>query len=404
MQNRVFFIAFLCFLMGFSSVAQTRKQLEKQRKELQKEITKVNQLLFKTKKEKSNALDDLSNLKKRISVRERLIKTINLEARVLGVEIKKNEKEIVKLNKKLDYLKTDYAKMIYESYKSKSQQSRLMFLLSSQSFFQAYKRYQYMRQYTAFRKKQGEQVILKTSLIQKLNDTLIEKKRVKDKLVLSEKEQNKEIQTEKKEQERLVSVIKKKERKYRRDLKKKIRRERKLARRIDNFIKNAIVKSNAKRKKGTKKSTGFILTPAAKALADKFEQNRGKLPWPLDKALITRRFGKQKHPTISGITINSSGLHMATEKGAEAKAIFNGEVFAILVQSEGRKSVMVKHGNYISAYNNLENIYVKKGDEVSIGEKLGKVFTNKSSGKTNLVFVLFKNARRLNPSRWILKR
>ena len=173
---------------------------------------------------------------------------------------------------------------------------------------------------------------------------------------------------------------------------------------IDKIIRDAIARSNRKRKKGTKKSTGFILTPEAKALAAKFEQNKTRLPWPVSKGLVTRRFGVQKHPTIGGITINSTGIHLTTEKNAKAKSIFNGKVMAIQLTSEGKKSILVQHGNYITAYNNLAKIYVNKGDKITTGQNLGEIFTDKVTGKTTLVFVLYKNTKKLNPASWLLKR
>jgi len=147
----------------------------------------------------------------------------------------------------------------------------------------------------------------------------------------------------------------------------------------------------------------FILSPEAKALAVNFELNKGKLPWPVTEGLIVRKFGIQAHPTFSGITINSTGLHIATKKGMSATAIFNGKVLAIQVTSEGRKNVLVQHGNYITAYNNLENSFVKVGNTIVTGQEIGQVFTDKITGKTTLIFVLFKNTKRLNPSSWILK-
>ena len=141
----------------------------------------------------------------------------------------------------------------------------------------------------------------------------------------------------------------------------------------------------------------------AKVLAAKFELNKGKLPWPVTEGLIVRRFGIQPHPTIGGITVNSTGLHIVTKKGMEATCIFNGKVLAIQVTSEGRKNVLVQHGNYITAYNNLEKAFVKVGSKVVTGQKIGQIFTDKVTGKTTLIFVLFKNTKRLNPASWILK-
>ena len=405
------FISILC--VAFSSLSQTRKQLEKQRKQLKSEIIKVNKLIFDVKKKEKNALEDLRDINKKIDVRSKLIETINLEAKILENEIKTNEKELKKLNKKLAALKADYADMIFKSYKSKSQQSKTMFLLSSQNFYQAYKRLEYMKQYTSFRKKQGEEILVQTSLVTKLNDSLLFQKQIKDTLILSEQDEKIKIESDKKSQEKLISTIKKKEDKYKRDLTKKINQEKKVAAKIDKLIKDAIAKANriarAKAKKlktktkPTKKNE-FILSPEAKALAAKFELNRGKLPWPVKESIITRRFGMQPHPTIGGITINSTGLHFTTKKGTYAESIFNGKVLGIQITSEGRKNVLIQHGNYITAYNNLESTLLKTGDKVVNGQKIGKIFTDKVSGKTTLIFVLFKNTKRLNPASWILKR
>ncbi|MEE9406798.1 MAG: peptidoglycan DD-metalloendopeptidase family protein [Polaribacter sp.] len=409
-KSRFYIVIILLFFSCFSVVSQTRKQLELQRKQLKKEIQQVNKLLFKEKKKEQNALDDLKDINKKIDIRNKLISTINLEASLLSKEIKKNKKKQVVLNKKLTDLKTDYADMILKSYKSKSQQSRTMFLLSSQNFYQAYKRLEYMKQYTSFRKKQGEEIVVQTDLVQKLNDSLLYKKREKDTLILSEKDEKLIIESDRKNQEKLLSTIKKKESRYKRDLKKKISEERKVASKIDKIIRDAIAKANRKARarlkikpKSTKKNE-FILSPEAKALAAKFELNKGKLPWPVKEGLVVRKFGKQRHPTFPGITVNGTGLHIVTSKAINAQAIFNGVVLNVLVNSGGRKNVLIQHGNYISSYNNLEKSFVKKGEQVKTGQKIGAIFTDKISGKTKLIFVLFKNTTRLNPSSWILKR
>ena len=390
-------------LLSFSAVAQkTRKQLEAERKKLKTEIRKVNKLLFDAQKKEKNALSDLKDINQKIEVRSKLIKTINLEAKALSKEIRVNEDEIEKLTKKLEALKTDYSEMIFKSYKSKSQQSRTMFLLSSKNFYQAYKRLQYMKQYTVYRRKQGIAIDSQTTIVKQLNDSLLYQKVLKDTLVASEENEKEKIELDKKSQEKLITQIKRKESKYKRELRKKQKQERVVAANIDKLIKAAIAKSNAK--KGVKKSKGFALTPKAKALAARFEQNKGSLPWPVESGLVVRRFGRQAHPTLSGITINSTGLHIVTDRGKSAECIFNGTVLAVQTLAEGKKNILVQHGNYISAYKNLENSYVNIGDDVQTGQQLGTIFTNKITGKTKLVFVLFKNSQRLNPSSWIAKR
>ena len=402
----LFIFVFTCL----ATFSQTKRVLEQQRKKLNKEIAQVNNLLFNEQKKEKNVLEDLKDLNQKIEVRLKLIHTINAEAKLLSVEIAKNKKKIAQLEKELTGLKVDYARMIFKSYKSKSQQSRIMFLLSSQNFQQAYKRLEYMKQYTSFRKRQGEEIGFQTDLVKKMNDSLQFQKQVKDTLVFAEKDQKEKIELDKRNKEQLISTIKRKERKYKKEIQNKIKAERKVARKIDKIIRDEIEKANrialAKLKNERKVTTKneFVLSPEAKALAAKFESNKGKLPWPLDQGLITRRFGKQPHPTFPGITINSTGLHMVTQKGKSAAAIFKGKILNILVTSGGRKNILIQHGNYITSYNNLEKLYVKKGDNVTTGEKIGQIFTDKVSGKTTLIFALYKNTTKLNPASWILKR
>ena len=411
MSTKPIYISIIVFFLSVLSVfSQTRKQLEAQRKKLNKEIVQVNNLLFSVKKKEKNALDALKDIDKKIAVRARLISIINAEALLLSKEITANQLSVKKLEAKLKALKADYAEMIFKSYKSKSQQSRMMFLLSSQNFYQAYKRLEYMKQYTSFRQKQGEEILVKTNEVKAINDSLLVQKRLKDTLVLSEKNQKEEIEADKKEYEQLITTIKKKESSYKKELQNKIKEEASVTKKIDKIIRDEIARANriAKEKLKTESKkvvkNEFILSPEAKALAANFELNKGKLPWPVDQGIVVRKFGQQKHPTFPGITINGTGLHIVTKQGNNALAIFNGSVLNVLVTAQGKKNVLIQHGNYISSYNNLQSSSLKKGDFVTTGQKIGQIFTDKVSNKTKLIFVLFKNTTRLNPADWILKR
>jgi len=410
-STKPIYISIIVFFLSVLSVfSQTRKQLEAQRKKLNKEIVQVNNLLFSVKKKEKNALDALKDIDKKIAVRARLISIINAEALLLSKEITANQLSVKKLEAKLKALKADYAEMIFKSYKSKSQQSRMMFLLSSQNFYQAYKRLEYMKQYTSFRQKQGEEILVKTNEVKAINDSLLVQKRLKDTLVLSEKNQKEEIEADKKEYEQLITTIKKKESSYKKELQNKIKEEASVTKKIDKIIRDEIARANriAKEKLKTESKkvvkNEFILSPEAKALAANFELNKGKLPWPVDQGIVVRKFGQQKHPTFPGITINGTGLHIVTKQGNNALAIFNGSVLNVLVTAQGKKNVLIQHGNYISSYNNLQSSSLKKGDFVTTGQKIGQIFTDKVSNKTKLIFVLFKNTTRLNPADWILKR
>jgi septal ring factor EnvC (AmiA/AmiB activator) len=415
MNTRTFYLLFLSvFLMNITVFSQTRYELESKRIKYKTVIAQLNTLLFNEKKKEKNALEDLRDIKLKIDARNKLIATIDLEAKLLSRGIVLNQRKINKLNKKLTDLKADYGEMIFKSYRSKSQQSRMMFLLSSQNFYQAYKRLEYMKQYTSFRKKQGEEIIVQTTVIKGLKDSLLYQKKVKDTLILSELNEKKEIEKDKSEQESLITEIKRKEGKYKKELQNNIKEDKRVAAKIDKIIKDEIDKANrlalAKAKKNnvsapvkTSKNE-FFLSPEAKALAAEFEQNKGRLPWPVKEGLVVRRFGEQPHPTFPGISINGTGLHIVTSKGSNAEAIFSGEVLNILLGSGGTKNVLIRHGNYITSYNNLENTTVKKGDKIATGQIIGKIFTDKVTAKTTLIFVLFKNTTRLNPASWMLSR
>lgn len=398
----------ILFLLGFfltvSFAAQkkSRSQLEADRSRIEREIKMVDKLLFENQTNEKNALDALNDLNQKIAIKENYIETITIELTALSLAIDDYESRIKKLTKKLIILKKEYATIIYKSYKSKSQQSRIMFLFSSESFYQAYKRLKYMKQDASFRKKQGEELVSMTDKLKQLKDSLQVQKQFKDVLLLSEEEQKKSIEIDKLDQRQLLEQIKKQESTYRTTLQRKQQEEKKLSDRIDKIIKEAIVKSSAVT--DPSKSKRFTLTPEAKVLAARFEQNKGKLPWPVKSGLIIRRFGKQPHPMYPGNSIYSSGIHIATERGTDALAIFSGQILAIQTQSEGKKSVLIRHGNYISVYNNLENAYVRNEEKVITGQPIGKIFTNRVTGQTKLIFVLSKNTTRLNPANWILSR
>lgn len=404
MKSSKLLLFFLCLYVSHNSFGQTRKQLENQRKEIQEEVRSITKLLSETRSKDKNVLNQLSDINLQINAQTKLINAFNAESNALNKEITVNEKELKSLQEELEKHKKDYAKMIYKSYKSKSQQSRIMFLLSSSNFQQAYQRFQYMKQYTGFRKAEGEQIIIKKKDLKILNDTLEIRKKEKEFLAQESKKEQDRIAEEKKSQEKIRSAIKKQEKKYIADIKKKQRAERKIDKQIEKIIRDEIAKVNKKSgKKTTKKSKEFSLSPEAKLLASKFVENKGKLPWPVEKkGILSRRYGKQKHPTLPGITIESNGVHIRTEKDSNARAIFDGTVMQIQSVS-GKKAVYIRHGNFITLYNNMETVTVKKGDKVTVKQTLGKIYTDKISSKTILKFQIWKNTTRLNPADWIYK-
>ncbi|MEK6152791.1 peptidoglycan DD-metalloendopeptidase family protein [Flavobacteriaceae bacterium 3-367] len=399
---RLCFVLLMFLSIGISTQAQTNEQkaLEAKRERLQKEIREINRLLFAEKKEKGNVLDQMESLDQKINVRQQLIRVTNQQSNLLNRQINTNIRNIGKLREDLKTLKKEYAVLIQKSYKSRSTQNRLMFFLSSDNFFQAFKRLQYMKQYTKYRKEQGEQIAAKTDTLTKLNRDLTEQRKEKDKLLAENRSAKKQLMQEMGIQKDLLGSIRQNESKYAAAIQKKKQETKKIDQQIERLIRRAIAASN--KKAGNRATSGkFVLTPEAKIVADNFSANKGRLIWPVEKGIKSQGFGVYKDAVYPGIKHQNNGVIIATDQGAKARAVFEGEVIAILAVPGGNKGVQIKHGNYISTYYNLSNLYVKKGDRVTAKDELGEVYTNRFNGKTQLKFYLYKNTTRLNPEDWI---
>lgn len=405
MQNKpTYIIVLLCFFLSIpiaNSQSAKQKELEAKRQKYQNELKQINALLFSDKKKEKSLVSLVEDLNTKVNVRRNLIKVTNDQANLLTREINANQNEITSLRDQLKELKESYADMVVKSYKSKSEQSRVMFLLSSENFKQAYKRLQYIKQYANYQKEQGELIKTKTLKLQELNTDLLRQKKDKDKLVLENRQVKKQLEIELKEQEELMVSIRKNLSTYASQAKQKQQEISKIDREIDRLIREAIAASNKKAGK-TSSSKGFALTPEAKALAKSFESNKGKLPWPVENGVVKVKFGKQPSPIDRTLTIQSNGVRIATEKNAIVRAIFKGEVLAVIAQKNGNPTILIQHGNYITVYKNLKKLYVKKGDKIDTKQQLGEVFTT-GNGESMLWFGLYNSNKPINPASWLYK-
>ncbi len=405
-NKQTYIVLFLCFFLSipFANAQSTKqKELEAKRQKYQNELKQINVLLFSDKKKEKSLVSLVEDLSYKVSVRRNLIKVTNDQANLLTREINANQNEITSLRDQLKELKESYAAMVVKSYKSKSEQSRVMFLLSSDNFKQAYKRLQYIKQYASYQKEQGELIKSKTLKLQELNTDLLRQKKDKDKLVLENREVKKQLEIELKDQEELMISIRKNLNTYASQAKKKQQEINRIDREIDRLIREAIAASNKKAGKTTSPTSKFVLTPEAKALARSFESNKGKLPWPVEKGVVKVKYGKQPSAIDRTVTINSQGVKIATEKGTKVRAVFDGLVSQILVIPNANPVVMIRHGNYITVYKNMSKIYVKKGDKVTTKQEIGEVFTNRSNGETMLGFGVYKDSKTQNPASWVYK-
>jgi len=400
---KTFFLGII-FLLSFQEIfaqSEQQRELEKRRQEILKEIEQVNVLFFSSKKQTQSVLQQVHELDIKLRARQKLIDITNQQANLLNRDIRRNEQKIKDLTYELSLLKSDYADMIRKAYKSKSDQSRLMFLLSSDNFLQAYKRLQYMKQYANYRKSQGVEIQDKTLQLDLTNEDLAKQVTAKEVLIKENMEAQALLLTEKKEQEILVKNLKKKERSFANEIKKKQQEVDRIDKQIQKLIRKAIAASN--KGSGNTGSVKFSLTPEAKILSDNFVSNKGNLPWPIEKGLLVLGFGKQPHPYVKNVYINSNGVRIATEEGTKARAIFEGEVLEIQVISGANKTVLIQHGNYISVYSNLGKVYVKKGEKIKVYQEIGKVYTNKATNETVLKFSIFRDSDPQNPADWIYR-
>ena len=397
----------IIFLLSFNSLCMAQsnsarqKTLETQKKRLQAEIKQINSLLFKNTKQEKSVLSQVEDLNVKILVRTDLVNVNKQQANLLTLQINVNQRNITNFRKELEILKKDYAEMIRKSYKSKSAQNRLMFLFSSDDFLQAYKRIQYIKQYTNYRKKQGEQIAEKTKTLQSLNKNLLEQKAQKEGLVLENQKVQEQLQQERKSQQRLIRSLKNKSRSLAGEIKQKQRKAQAIDREIERLIREAIAASN--KAAGKKSNKAFALTPEAKKLASNFVANKGKLPWPVEKGFVIQRFGMQPHPVVKTTMIKSNGVTIATTPRAEARAVFEGEVMTILSFKGSNPTILIKHGNFITTYKNMGRVYVKKGDKVKAKQPIGEIFTHPQTGKTALQFSVFNELRPQNPKSWIFR-
>ena len=385
-------------ILSLNAQNQKIKELENKRMQLKKEIQQINSLLIDNNKITKTAYGDLENISIKINRNQDLIIITNQQINLLTNQIIKNEDQVAELNIIVEKAKDDYYKMVFNSYKSRIKESKLMFLLSSENFLQALKRTQYMNQYSVNRRNYANSIISNIKEIELINDTIIKNIGKKEDLLNQNQIEKKKLSDEKSKQSNLINGLKRKEKAYRNQIDKKQKLSKQLDVEIDRLIKEAIKESN----KNTEENV-FRLTPEAKALAKNFLSNKGNLPWPVERGVIIQKFGLQPHPVVRTTKIQSNGIVIATTKNASVRTVFNGTVLSVLKFKSSNLTVLIRHGDYITAYKNLSKVYVEKGQNVNALQIIGNTFGNNEDSKTTLQFSIFKNTTPLDPYLWIAK-
>ena len=392
MKRILTYCLLLLLSCGVFAADNTVKNLQKQQRQLKQEIEQTNKMLKQTKKNETATVTKLQLINQNIATQKKLINS-------LGKEISSIDDEITALNKRRDtlettlsVLKSDYARFVRESHYARMQQSPLLFLLSSENFQQLARRIRYLQQFATYRHKQAAKIEGVKVEINTQNNKLEKHRSDKQHALKTQKREQEALARDERKQQQMLKDLQKKEKELTAQLKKQQKKIDDLNKRITETI-----------EKQAKEQSKTALTKEQQLVAGNFEQNKGRLPWPIEKGFISGQFGKHQHPVYKDVTVDNKGLYMQTTAGAGARAVFEGQVTSCFL-TNGSYAVIVAHGNYRTVYAGLSRLNVKQGDKVVAKQKIGTIYSDpEQDNKTELFFQVWKDKTIQNPSLWLAK-
>lgn len=393
-MNKLFFLTvFLIFLFSGYNYAQSRADLEEERRKTLEEIAYVDEVLKNTEKEKNESLYSLKILSNKLSLRESVVKGMNDEINLLNERIELNILAIDMMESDLVILKNDYSNSILNSYRLRKSNPEIIYILSAKDFNQGYKRLKYLQQITEFRRNESEII---AELKQEIGETktMLESdlRRVSD-LKITEEQQKNLLKSEQTREQKILKSLRNKEKQLQTELEEKKR----IAGRIEKEIARIIEEER-------KRASGGVLTPEQMLISDDFVENKGRLPWPVERGVITSHFGRHAHPILKYVTEDNIGIEITSQPNTVARSIFKGEVSAVSSIQGANMTVIIKHGKYLSVYNNLVRVRVKKGDHVDIKQIVGDIYQNPAENNNCILkFMIFEERNALDPEAWISK-
>ncbi len=408
---RSFLLLSLLILLTSLVNGQSLDELRKKKQKTNEDIKYTTKLLEEAKKNQTKTLNKYNILNKQIELRTTLITGINSEVTVISGFIDQNAWLVTSLNNDLEELKKEYAQMIVFAQKNQTNYSKLLFVLSSNSFNQAYKRIMYLKQYTEYRKRQAELIQWIRDLIQVKVSRLQLQRAEKEMLLQSKKQEADKLTKEKKQQGQYLTTLQKKQKEFERKLKEQQQIEAQLSREIQKIIEEEIRKAREREKEKAKQTgkpasgtTKYEMTPEEKLASGQFEQNKRRLPWPVERGVITDHFGVHEHPVLKNIQVKNNGIDISTVQGMKARAVFAGEVSRVFMVTGGNYAVIIRHGKYLTVYSNLVNVQVKSGDKVTIKQTIGTIGTDTDDeSKTVLKFQIWRENEKMDPESWIAR-
>ena len=395
-MNPTRILLFFLLLIVTDLRSQSKQALEKQKKEIQNEIKVIELKLSNSSKKKGLIISNAEDLNYKIKLQQNLISNINNQLNLILNEIDANEIQLTNLKNKEVSLKEEFAKMLITGYKKKSNLNKLMFIFSSSSFQQAYKRIQYFKQYVNFQNKTLLKIKSTSSEIENVILVLDSQKTNKQLLINENENIKRELSIQYDDLNKLIAEVNKDQKKYKNEIKQKQKLSKDIDKKIEKLIREAL--ANSKKNDG-----GFKLSEEAQLISKNFNSNKGRLPSPVIRGNVVLGFGKQPHPIVKTATIQSNGVRIRTSSDVEARTIFDGEVYSIIISKNNSRTVLIQHGNFFTVYKNLSQIYVSKGDKLKTKEVIGKIATDPLNGQTILSFSIFYNGVPQNPRTWIYK-
>ena len=387
------------------------EDLRKNRERTLKELNETNKKLNKTLKSAKNSLNELNSITAEIRQQRNLISKINREIAVINRRQRAVKDTIYLLQKDLTAKKRSYANAVKRMGHQRSEYDELMFIFSASSLSQSYRRARYLKEYSAWRKRQAAEIAERKQQLEVLQKQLAKSVAEKNAVL---KERNAEAEVLKKQEgskRTLIAGLKKQEKQLKREIDRKRKQAEALDRKLEQLIAEEERKSSTRADKTEGKNStaqqrptkGYKMTKEELALSGSFEKNKGKLPFPLSGSYkIVAHFGRQKHPELRYVQTENSGIDIETTPGTKARAVFNGVVSRIFVTPGYNSTIIVRHGNYLTIYANLSEVYVRAGEKVSTGQNLGKIYSDSQDGnRTILTFQLWKERTKLNPELWL---
>ena len=390
--KRHILVLILCSLLFSPAYAESVKELQNKQKKLQQEIEQTNKMLKQTKKDETATLNKLQLIGQNIKNQKKLITTLDGEITALNRQMRSLTATRDSLQRVLDGYKADYAQMVRQTHYARMQQSPLLFLLSSDSFQQLARRARYLQEFAHYRQEQVRRIAATQAEIDTQNDLLKANKSSKQTVLSTKKKEQANLQRDERKQKNMLNQLKSKEKDLSKQLQQKQKKVAELNKKIDDMV-----------RKQTEKASKTTLTKEQKLLAGGFEANKGRLPWPVEKGMISGHFGKQQHPVYSQVVMDNKGVYLQTTAGSKARAVYKGQVTSCFMIAN-TYAVIVQHGNYRTVYSNLKSLSVKQGDMVETKQAIGTIFTDpEQDQKTELYFQIYKDRDILNPELWIAK-